>query len=486
MSGLRRLLAIPRRRIRQNMDLIAVWVALVVAQPLVPVDHIMARHDLTPWLILTLSLVALLRARYLGSGPHPMLTLRRAAFGWLLKRIALVVAPWGLLMWYLGASTLNGVWMLGGVGIGIAVMVLLALGRNDGLTAWNPPGTAAWLSWSTYVVLVAAILALVGWLCGEARLPWIDGSVLPAWMGMALLTSVGFLTIGLIAGRTRNYRQRKAAGRRDGKAHRPDVFPAVLALCGPAVGLALLYQILGGLMDFSQAYAGALYVVVWAMVLWPKPEPIGRACLLHEVVPSGGGDKESKATALSFERPPEGALRFNPLRTKRILVMHPWMVPVQQARIEKLDDPVRPLWPQQAPLLPHHILGQASFEPDPVTRETQWDILTVKMGNRQDVSTVAAGDSKARRIVVLRAFPKGFMRRRRVRTYRWEAGGPKDSIQVLDATTETATLMDGDLVVLSAEGVARAFEVEVGSPLYSYADFEAFRPAQLEDYVKVG
>ena len=486
MNALRRLLAIPGQRVRENLDLIFVWIALVVVQPLVPVDHFLARDDLTPWLMLTLSAVALIRARFLGSGPHPMLTKRRAPFGWLVRRIALVAVPWALLLWYVGANTLTGVWMLAGVVGAVAVAVLLAIGRNDGLTGWNPGGMPAWLSWTTYAAVVAVMLALVGWLCGPARLPFIEGSVLPAWMGMTLTVGVGFLTIGLVAGRTRNLRQRKSAGRRDGKPHRIDAFPALLALCGPALGLALLYQILGGLMDFSQAYAGALYVVVWAAVLWPRPEPIARACVLHEVVPSGGGDKEAKAFAHGFERPPEGALRFNPIRTKRVLVMHPWLVPVQQARIEKLDDPVRPLWPQRAPLLPHHILGEASFQPDPVTRETQSKVISIKMGARQDTSAVAAEESKTRRIVILRAYPRGFLRRRRVRTYRWEASGLKEAIQVLDATTETATLMDGDLVVLSAEGVARAFEVELGAPLFSYAEFEAFRPPQLEDYVKVG
>ena len=486
MKFIRRLFGIMGRRFRENLDLIFVWAALVVAQPLVPADHFLARDDLVPWLMLTLSVVALLRARHIGAGPHPMLTQRKAGFGKFVQRIALVAVPWAMLFWYTGAGSVQPVMMGVGVAIGVGILVLLVMGRNHGMTAWNPPGPSAVISWTLLLVLIGIALASMAWLCGAARLPWIEGSVLPAWMGMAMITGVAFMTIGLLAGSNRNLRQRKAAGRRDGKPHRLDAFPALMALIGPMVGIALLYQILGGLMDFSQAYTGSLYVVVWAAVLWARPEPIARACILHEVVPAGGGDKEVKATALGFERPPEGALRFNPLRTKRMLVMHPWLVPVSSSRIDKLDDPVRPLWPERAPLLPHHILGEASFEPDPVTRETQWDVVTIKMGARTDVSTVMVEDSKTRRIVVLRAFPKGFMRRRRVRTYKWESGGPRDSIQVLDATVETATLMEGDLVVLSAEGVARAFEVELGKPLYSYAEFEAFRPPQLEDYVKVG
>jgi hypothetical protein len=483
---MRRLFGILARRIRENLDLIILWVGLVVAQPLIPVDHYLARDDLTAWLMLTLSLTALLRARHLGSGPHPMLTQRRAPFGALTRRVALVLVPWLLLAWYLGAWSLTPSMMGTGFVLLLVVIVLLSMGRKHGLTAWNPPGSSAGVGWFAYTVFMALILAMLGWLCGAASLPWIDGSVLPGWMGMAGMVGIGFLSIGLLAGRARNRRQRKTAGRRDGKPYRPDLFQAALALFGPSVGLALLYQILGGLMDFSQAYAGALYVVVWAAVLWQRPDPIARACVLHEVVPSGGGDKEAKASALSFDRPPEGALRFNPIRTKRILVMHPWLVPVRQARIEKLDDPVRPLWAQHTPLLPHHILGEACFEPDPITRATQWDVLTIKMGARTDVSTVAAEDAKTRRIAILRAYPRGFFRRRKVLTYRWEEKGLKESIQVIDATTERATLMDGDLLVLSAEGVARAFEVELGAPLYSTHEFESFRAPQLEDYVKVG
>ena len=205
------------------------------------------------------------------------------------------------------------------------------------------------------------------------------------------------------------------------------------------------------------------------------------------MIPTGGGDKDTADTALAFERPPSGALRFNPLRTKRILVMHPWLVPVRGARIEQLDDPIQPLWPPPTPFQRHHVLGDASFEPDLLTKRTQWNEISLKMSRRQDVSTVETGAAQARRIVVLRPYPPpGSRRRRRLATYRWEEVGPKESIQVLDATARMATLRDGDLLVLSSEGVARAYEVELGVPLYTWAEAEAFRPPQLEDYVEAG
>ncbi len=487
MSALRRYVNIVFRRFRDNLDLVAVWVLLVSIQPLVPVDHLLAQDDLGPWLTLSLCIVALLRARHLGAGPHPMLTKRRSGFGWVLRRIAVVLAPWSLLFWYLGATTLAPAMF--GVGF-LSLLVsalLLSMGHNHGRTGWNPPGLKVWLVWGLMSLFVAFSLAFTGVLCGDFSSPWTDGSLLPDWFGISALTGFGYLVIGMMSGRVRNHRQRRAAGRRDGRPHRADVFPALLAFAGPAVGYALLNRILGGTMDFSQAYAGALHVVVWAAVLWPRPEPVARACVLHEVIPAGGGDKEARAAAASFERPPEGALRFNPLRSKRILVLHPWLVPVHSSRIDKLDDPVKELWRKRPPFLPHHILGEASFEPDPVTRMSQWDVINIKMSNRQDTGAVHSDDAQARRIAVLRPFPPpGRRGRRRLATYRWDEGGAMESLQVVDATTESATLMDGDVLVLSSEGVARAFEVELGAPLYDMADVEAFRPPQLEDYVKVG
>lgn len=487
MNALRRYKSILFRRFRDNLDLVTVWVALISIQPMIPEDHVLAQDDLGPWLTLSVSIVALLRARHLGAGPHPMLTKRRSAFGWFLRRVAVVLAPWALLFWYEGANTLTPTFLGLGILILLAAVVLLGMGRNFHRTGWNPPGLRAWVVWGLMGVFLAFSLAFAGALCGDFSSPWTDGSLIPEWFGIAALSGTGYLVVGMMSGRARNHRQRKAAGRRDGRPHRADVFPALLAFAGPAVGYALLNRILGGTLDFSQAYAGALHVVVWAAVLWPRPDPVARACVLHEVIPAGGGDKEARAAAASFERPPEGALRFNPLRSKRILVVHPWMVPVHSSRIDKLDDPVRDLWRKRPPFLPHHILGEAAFEPDPVTRMTQWDVIHVKMSNRQDMGAVSADDAQSRRIVVLRPFPPpGKRSRRRVATYRWDEGGTMDSLQVVDATTESATLMDGDVLVLSSEGVARAFEVELGAPLYEMADVEAFRPPQLEDYVKVG
>jgi hypothetical protein len=475
------------RRFRENLDLAVLWAVLLVAQPMLPVGNFLARDDLVPWLMLALSGAALLRGRHMGQGPHPMLTRRHASFGWLTQRLARAAAPWALMLWYDGAGNAAPAQLGSAAGLALGIVVLMAMGGAHERTAWNPAGTPAALVWFAEALVLAILVGVVGWVCGPASAPLRGPIEMPPWLGPAFLVGVGFLTVGLLSGRVRNLRQRKAAGLRDGTPYRIALAPALLAVGGTGIGLALLLLLFPESQAFHLAFVGTLHVVVWASVLWPRREPIARACILHEVIPTGGGDKETGETALSFERPPAGALRFNPLRTKRIMVMHPWLVPVRGARIEQLDDPIQPLWPPPTPFQRHHVLGEATFEPDPVTRRTQWNLVSLKMSRRQDVSTVETGSAQSRRIVVLRAFPApGSARRRRLATYRWEEIGPQESIQILDATARSATLRDGDLLVLSSEGVARAYEVELGAPLYSWADAEAFRPPQLEDYVEAG
>ena len=62
---------------------------------------------------------------------------------------------------------------------------------------------------------------------------------------------------------------------------------------------------------------------------------------------------------------------------------------------------------------------------------------------------------------------------------------PEGTVQHVDATTERLSLEDGSIIVLATEGIARAFEVEIGAPVYRWNDAAGFRPPQIEDYVKV-
>ena len=95
------------------------------------------------------------------------------------------------------------------------------------------------------------------------------------------------------------YRQRKASGTRDGRAYRQGLFNYLFSSVGSAFGLWALYWIqeeigLGEKVEFEQAFVPAAFVVAWAGVIWPKPIPIAVTCLLHEVMPAGGGDPRSR------------------------------------------------------------------------------------------------------------------------------------------------------------------------------------------------
>ncbi len=519
MRRLQRLIA---QRISENRLLVAMWLVLLIAQPRVPVEHILARDDLAMWLILTLCCCVYLQGRQLGPGPHPMLTPRKRLDGRMLRSIARTAAPVVLLAWYdtgaqiglrmleeVGLSGITPISVLGTTGHGpaqlisllaasitgsIIVGVAMAIGGRHGETAWSPAGRPQGCLWLFGAPALLGLVIFLGMISPLDPGLALDLVSLPIgrWVGLSGLLGLAFLTVGLLDGRSRHLRQRLSAGRRDGSKYKQDLFPYLLAIGGPGGGLFILfvlYELFGGL-DFNQAYVGALHVAVWASVIWSRPDPLARACILHEVVPTGGGDPKVKDRALGFDQPPEGALRFSPLRIKRTRVVHPWLVPVRGSRIADLDDPIMPLWDRRPPFLSHHILGAAAFEPDPLTRGTQSSVITVRIRASEDDDTVqvkSEGGGGTKRLVVLRSYPRvGAPRRMRLATYRWDTSIPEESIQVLDGRTEVATLVDGDVLVVSSEGVARAYEIEIGQPLYERSQVEAFRPPQLEDYVKAG
>lgn len=467
------------RALSRNADLVAIWMALLVAQHHVPVTHFLGRDDLLPWMVLTLSVVAFFRAQRFGMGAHPMLTPRIDTINSYIQKGAAAVAPWALLYVY-DAGVANDPKPLGfAIAVAVGVVVLVSVGSSHGQTAWNPErGVAFGMVAGTASVLVSSVGVAGAAQRVLGHLPIV------AAVTRALVVGLAFLTIGLMSARIQNHRQRKAAGRKDGKAHTEQVFPAFLATAGPTFTLAVIFAVVKGL-DFDQAFIVSLLIVVWAAVVWPPQAPIMVSCVLHEVLPTGGADpRPSTGQALGFDTPPAGALRFNPLYTRRTLVMHPWMVPVRSSRIAELDDPIKPLWDVPPPLLSDHLLGDAAFEPDPLTRQDQWEVLTVRLRGRADTQSMSGGQAQVRRIVILRAFPPpGHSARPRVATYKWEEDIPEETIQVLDPTTEVAQLRDGDILVLSAEGVAKAFEVEIGAPVYRVADANQFRAPQLEDYV---
>ena len=486
LTGLRASLT---RLIERNLDLIGLWLALVLGQHFVPVGHLLARNDLLPWMALALSGVAFLRGRPLGAGPHPMLTRRRSWLAGYAYSGTLIVTPWVLLAIHDVCRT----WDVKDLGLAggslIALAVLLGISSEHERTAWNPNAGRDWLVWTAGGIAIGLVAALTGLVRHVAAAPpeWLPVvSVGWAWLNeiaVGAMLGLGFVAVGLVSGRTQHQRQRKAAGRKDGLPHRMAVFPMLLAALGPSVGLAVLLLVLPGL-DYDFAFVVALLVVVWGAVIWPPRIPVGVACMLHELTPTGGNDNVHAQGAKPFDQPPEGALRFNPLRTKKTRAVYPWIVPVQASRIADLDDPITPLWPQPNSPPTHHVLGEGVFEPDPMTKGPQWNVLTIRLKSQEDTTELSEGsDSKTRRMVILRPFPTGLFHRNQLRTYKWDIDIPDEAIQVLDSTTEAVNLRDGDVLVISSEGVAHAYEFEIGAPLYEPFDKHRARPPQLPDYV---
>ena len=169
------------------------------------------------------------------------------------------------------------------------------------------------------------------------------------------------------------------------------------------------------------------------------------------------------------------------------MAVHPWFVPVQGQRIDDLDDPIRPLWLRPPPPPPAHALGEAIFQPDPRSGRPQAETLSIRVRGQGDTSQLSGGDVQNRRLVVLRPFPqRTWLRPRASTTYRWERALHPDAVQVLDSATAQITLRDGDILVTSTEGVARAYEVEVGAAVHAGHPLTLGRVPQVEDYSKGG
>ena len=478
------------RGVLNNLDLLILWVLLIAIQPLISVEHLLARPDLVPWLMFGLAGAVVLRGRRYGDGPHTSLTKRHSSTGLILVKVGMVGTLLSLVWWYdLGVAwdvvrTQSIGWLdivIRPVGITVVTLLAIRLSKSHQQTAWNPQGISSAFIW------ILGLVFIVGSAIGIGRFEKLN----PAFHSESLLLGLAFLTVGLIVGRAQHLRQRLAAGTKDNRRYKPALFNYLFSSLGSAFGLWALYFIqeqlgLGDQVTFELAFVPAAFVVAWAGVVWTKPVPIAVTCLLHEIMPAGGGDKAISTTATPFDETPEGALRINPLQIKRILSTHPWLVPVKASRVPELDDPIRPLWPRREPPVAYHVLGGASFEPCPYTNQEQWDEITIRLKGSDDVGSLSGSAAVNRSIVVMKPFLRpGTPRKKRITTYRWEKAVWEASVQHVDATTESLSIENGSIIVLATEGVARAFEVEIGAPVYRLPDASGFRPPQLEDYVEL-
>jgi hypothetical protein len=496
-------------RLRESADLGLVWLSTLAVQPLVPAGHPAAAGDLVPWALGCVSLVALIRGRRLGPGPHPQLRARRAPFERLLRHLAAALTPMALLGWYrFGQSVARGelsdivqdlavgrwtglaglAWGALGLGVAAAIAGVVVLAPDDGRTAWRPAGAGPVRlllvgAGGTWLGAVGAGL-LSGWF---APLGPAYGFSLLRWFPEGVALGLGFLAVGLVCGRPAHLDQRRAAGRRDGRPVRLLSDTLLWAALGPSallwVTMQLIELITGLTVAYESAHVVSLHVCAWGAVLWRRATPVAVDCLLHEVAPAGGRDAKGR---VGFDRPPEGALRINPLQVVPTRSIHPWRVPLLRARIDDLDDPIRPLWERPSPPPAHHLLGDAWFEPDPLTGRPQVDEITVHLGEGRDLTVIRDEDVQTRRMVVLRPFPRDRTAGDAPpRTYTWEADLPPGAVQVVDAATRTLRLRDGDLIVVSSEGVARAFLLELGALVDEDGGPSRARLPQMEDYTRL-
>ena len=161
---------------RRNLDMLGVFVLFLALAPSVPVDHILARPDLAPWMMLALSCAAYLRARPIGDGAHPQLTVQLSRVGKMFHTAAFTVTPIIALAWHdagfnLAQSMLpeepvlfDPIFLGAGAAGLIVVPVLLVFGRRHEATSWDPPGRRTVVKWLFWALPLSMISLLAGYL----------------------------------------------------------------------------------------------------------------------------------------------------------------------------------------------------------------------------------------------------------------------------------------------------------------------------------
>lgn len=474
--------ALPTRTTRwlaYNRDLLGVGALALCLLPLVPRGHWIARDDLVPWSILVLSVASAIRAPGGAVPPNPALTVRRE--GGALARVVRALLPVVLGSWYEGGRALAEGLLgtspgraaevaLSAAGLTLAWCALRLGASRHGETAWRDPASpGAWTwGWIAPLALVSVGAGLLG-----ARV---------GWAGAAALVGACFVALPLAEQRRQNLWQRAQAADIDPIER---VKPLLVDALGPSLCLVVLHlsaatpQSNAQTSGFDEAGLVTVAILSWAIALWPRPQPLARLVLLHEVRPAGGADPARGWTPGAAQAAPRGSLRLSPVALRRTRIFHPWWVPVQGGRVPGNDTPSVVLWPADERATSDHVLGEAAFLSDG-SGQVQTDEVTIRL--TETPGTVEARrveELGQRRVVVLRAF--GSTTRRRSR-WRWSPTLAEDAVQEARAGVDELKLRDGDLLVLSSGGVARAYEVELGEILRERRDAERLRTPAVEDY----
>ncbi len=442
----------------------------------------LAESDWSTWVVFNISIVAVLRGRSLGLGPHPSLKVRG---GGGLDRILLAgAAPWWV--WFAAEA-------VGGSESALRILVALSIGglvvlmrrRGRLRTAWTPNVPAA-------VLLALLGVALLGALLFHAGQEEVGS--------LAALAAACFFAVSLVLGDTRSLSQRWASfeGRPGRSIPRHEVVILATGVLLPAAGLEAVRELMrwpainqqaGQLPgdEFVWASLATLYVLTWAGSTWKRPTPTGLACLLREMEPAGGLESrhDGEAPALDFSEAPRGALAVEPLAVKRKPRVHPWFVSVDSGRAVSAEHTSLPLWGTREASL-GHALGDARCAEDGIPGFLplpQWDEVVIEPQAQETRETLAESRAGVRRQVILRPFRRPLLPPLSVLppTFAWESTGAHQLYQL--NTGRTLRLAAGDLLVLSSAGIVRCFEFEPGCAF----DLNGVRHApQPEDYLGSG
>ena len=86
--------------LKNNRDLIILWVLLIAYQPHIAVDNPLSRADLVPWLMFCLSGAVLLRGKSYGDGAHVSLTKQHSSMASYFRLAAMLLTPITLVYWF--------------------------------------------------------------------------------------------------------------------------------------------------------------------------------------------------------------------------------------------------------------------------------------------------------------------------------------------------------------------------------------------------
>lgn len=473
-------------------DLLTFWLVTVLAQAIVPRTSYLADASLLPWLAVTLSGCLLLRDCSMLPAAHPALSQRRSMALGLVRRLTAASVPWVLLLWheYLCArqsheALLPFLFSMAG-GASLILLVGVSFSQRERLTAWTPEQGGYPL------LLLGAILlvTLPAWILQAPFWQETDTIVLylRTLLPPALFTGSTFLLAGLLLTPPRDFQQFVVGQRHQGRTR----LAILLRLLGPLLAAFLLpfpsmtlfhwlflTQFSG--LGFGGVMVHALFACLMYAALYPRPVPVAMACIFHEVRPSGSGEDDAEKIA-DFVKSPEGSLVFNPLNIERTRRLHPCLMPVESNQLALFESRAPHLWPLEGLPPQSFLLGHASFEVS--GGKPQWTTVTIRKASRDVISWKSHLGYNLQRMLILRAFSPRWFRRNR-EAFEHEGRSWEGQTQSLGDVSDTMNLMNGDIVVLSIGGVIRAYEFEIGCPVYATDLVAHERPGILEDYVSL-